>query len=99
MTPGRCLVQAIRGHVIESIHRVHVAVVHADKGLILSTGNPAQHTFVRSSIKMFQALPFVEAGGVDRFGLSQEELALCTASHGGEPFHVAAARSILSKAK
>ena len=70
---------------------------HAEKGLIASAGNPAHHSFVRSSIKMFQALPFVEAGGVERFQLTGEELALCTASHGGEPFHVAAARSILAK--
>jgi L-asparaginase II len=44
-------------------------------------------------------LPFVEGGGMERFGLSSEELALCTASHGGEPFHVATARSILEKAQ
>jgi L-asparaginase II len=99
MVPGRCVVEAVRGEVVESIHRVHVAVVHAEKGLIASAGNPAHPSFVRSSIKMFQVLPFVEGGGVDRFHLSGEELALCTASHGGEPFHVAAARSILEKAK
>jgi L-asparaginase II len=81
------------------MHRVHVAVAHADQGLVASAGNPAHHSFVRSSIKMFQALPFVEAGGVERFQLTGEELALCCASHGGEPFHVAAARSILAKAK
>lgn len=98
MTPGRCEVVAVRGDVVESIHRVHVAVVHAEDGLIASAGNPAHHSFVRSSIKMFQALPFVEAGGVERFHLTGEELALCTASHGGEPFHVAAAQSILAKA-
>ena len=99
MKAGRCLVEAIRGEIVESIHRVHVAVVHADDGLIASAGNPAHYSFDRSSIKMFQALPFVEAGGVDRFGLTQQELALCTASHGGEPFHVTAARSILAKGK
>jgi L-asparaginase II len=99
MKPGRCLVEAIRGEVVESIHRVHVAVVHADDGLIASAGNAAHHSFVRSSIKMFQALPFVEAGGVDRFHLTQQELALCTASHGGEHFHVEAARTILAKAR
>ena len=99
MTPGRCVVEAVRGDTIESIHRVHVAIAHADQGLIASAGNPAHHSFVRSSIKMFQALPFVEGGGVERFHLTGEELALCTASHGGEPFHVAAARSILAKAK
>ena len=99
MVPGRCVVEAVRGEIVESIHRVHVAVVHADKGLVTSAGNPAHHSFVRSSIKMFQVLPFVEGGGVARFQLSGEELALCTASHGGEPFHVAAAQSILDKAR
>ena len=99
MNPGRCHVEALRGDIVESTHRVHVAVAHADQGLIASAGNPAHHSFVRSSIKMFQALPFVEAGGVERFQLTGEELALCCASHGGEPFHVAAARSILAKAK
>lgn len=98
MNPGRCHVEAIRGDIVESMHRVHVAVAHADDGLIASAGNPAHHSFVRSSIKMFQALPFVEAGGVERFQLTGEELALCAASHGGETFHVAAARSMLDKA-
>ena len=99
MTPGRFVVEIVRGDVIESSHRVHVAVYHADQGLIASAGNPAHYSFVRSAIKMFQVLPFVEAGGIDHFGFTAEELALCTASHGGEPFHVAAARSILSKAR
>lgn len=89
----------MRGDVIESSHRVHVAVYHADEGLIASAGNPAHQSFVRSAIKMFQVLPFVEAGGIDHFSLTGEELALCTASHGGEGFHVAAARSILAKAR
>ena len=98
MVPGRCHVEVSRGGEVESIHRVHVAVCHADRELVASAGNPAHTSFVRSAIKMFQALPFVEAGGVERFALTGEELALCTASHGGEPFHVAAARSILKKA-
>jgi len=99
MIQGRCLVEVMRGEVVESVHRVHVAVAHAEQGLIASAGNPAHHSFVRSAIKMFQVLPFVEAGGVERFQLTGEELALCTASHGGEPLHVAAARAILVKAK
>lgn len=99
MKPGRCIVEVMRGEEIESVHRVHVAVVHANKGLIASAGNPAHHSFVRSAIKMFQALPLVEGGGVERFQLTGEELALCTASHGGESFHVTTARGILDKAK
>jgi L-asparaginase II len=96
---GRCVVEVLRGEIVESVHRVHVAIAHAEQGLIASAGNPAHQSFVRSAIKMFQALPLVEGGGVERFQLSGEELAICTASHGGEPFHVAAARSILAKAK
>jgi L-asparaginase II len=99
MRAGHCTVEAWRGGIVESQHRVHVAVAHAEQGLTASAGNPAHHSFVRSAIKMFQVLPFVEAGGVDHFSLTTEELALCTASHGGQPFHVAAARSILGKAK
>jgi L-asparaginase II len=99
MTPGRCTVEVTRGGVVESSHRVHIAVAEAGRGLVASAGNPAHASFVRSAIKMFQVLPFVEAGGVAAFALTGEELALCTASHGGEPFHVAAARSLLAKAK
>lgn len=99
MTPGRCTVEVCRGGLVESSHRVHVAVVRAGEGLVASAGNPAHQSFVRSAIKMFQVLPFVEAGGVAALGVTGEELALCTASHGGEPFHVTAARSLLARAR
>lgn len=94
----RNLIEVTRGTQVESRHVVHVAVVHADRGLIAHTGDPEYVSFVRSAIKMFQALPLVEDGGASRFGLTTEELAVCTASHNAEPFHVAAARSILRKA-
>ncbi len=99
MRTGTAIVEVFRGEVVESQHRVHVAVAHAEQGLSAAAGNPAHVSFVRSAIKMFQALPLVAGGGVERFGLTGEELALCTASHGGEPFHVQAAQSILAKAE
>ena len=95
---GICTIEIRRGDVVESRHEVHVAVVHADRGLIAGAGDPQHVSFVRSAIKMFQVLPFVEAGGLDRFGITDQELALCAASHGGEPFHIVAARSILERA-
>jgi L-asparaginase II len=91
-------VEVTRGTLVESRHIVHVAVAHADRGLVKSSGDAGLTTFVRSAIKMFQALPLVEDGVVDRYGLTSEELALCTASHNAEPFHVDAARRILAKA-
>lgn len=92
------IVEVLRGDAVESWHRVHVVVRDANGGVIAGAGRTDLVSFVRSSIKMFQALPLVEDGGVERFGLTPEELAVCCASHGGEPFHVAAARSILCKA-
>jgi L-asparaginase II len=47
---------------------------------------------------VLQALPLVASGAADAFGLSDEELALACASHGGEPRHTATAASMLAKA-
>lgn len=92
------VVEVTRGPLVESRHVVHVAVAEAGRGTIRSAGDPAWVSFVRSAIKMFQALPLVEDGVVPRLGLTPAELALCTASHNAEPVHVATARSILAKA-
>jgi L-asparaginase II len=92
------IIDVLRGPVVESSHRVHIAVWHAERGLIAASGDAAHVSFVRSAIKMFQALPLVENGGIERLGVTGPELALCTASHGGEPFHVTAARSMLARA-
>ena len=90
-------VEVTRGGIVESRHIVHVAVAHAQRGLVASAGDPRYLSFVRSAIKMFQALPLVEDDVVSRLPLTLEELALCTASHNAEPFHVTAAARILGK--
>lgn len=66
--------------------------------LLASYGDPQTVAFMRSSAKPFQALPFVERGGVEHFGLSEKELALACASHEGSDEHVRVAESILSRA-
>ena len=43
---------------------------------------------MRSSAKPFQALPFIEMGGDQNFGLSPREVALMCASHSGTDEHV-----------
>lgn len=92
------VIEVTRGHTVESRHRVHVAVVDASGLLVASVGDPAMATGYRSAAKPFQALPLVEDGVAERFGLTMEEVALCCASHEGEDVHVAGARSILAKA-
>ena len=87
-----------RGDIVESVHRVHAAVVDGDGRVTASVGDPERVVFHRSAAKPFQAVPLVEDGVVERFGFTTEELALCCASHSGEPPHVEIARSILEKA-
>ena len=94
--PGRILV--LRGGLVESVHRVHVAVVDAEGRWIGGRGDPAFPTFYRSAAKPLQALPLVEDGVADRFGLEAEELALCCASHNSEERHVEVTRRILLRA-
>ena len=92
------VIEVVRGGLVESVHPVHVAVCDGDGRLVASVGDVDRNTFYRSAAKPIQALPLIEEGVVDRFGLTQEELALCCASHEGEPAHLAGTRSILAKA-
>ena len=90
-------VELRRGTVVESRHRVHVAVVDGEGTLVAHAGDPELVTFWRSAAKPFQALPLVEDGAADRFNLTPEDLALICASHSSEPGQVARARELLQK--
>lgn len=91
------LAVATRGPAVESIHYGSVAVVDRSGRLLYAAGDPGTLTFTRSALKPVQALPFVAAGGVQRFGLSPEQVALLCASHSGEPRHVEAVADMLAK--
>lgn len=92
------LVEITRGGIVESFHRGALAVVDASGKSVLALGDVERPIFPRSAIKGLQALPLVESGAAERFGLSDAELALACASHSGEPEHVATATAMLAKA-
>ena len=84
----RPLFEVTRGNIVESVHYGSIAVVDSDGKLISSYGDPKMVAFLRSSAKPFQALPFVEHGGVENFGLTPRELSILCASHEGSDLHV-----------
>ena len=90
-------VEVWRGGVVESVHEVSVAAVDAAGRLRARAGDPARIAFARSAVKPVQAMPVVEDGVAARFAFDDRELALCCASHSGEPNHVSAAESMLRK--
>lgn len=83
---------------VENVHYGSVAVVSVDGGLRHWVGDPHWSTFTRSTLKPFQALPFVREGGVGRFGWSSRQVAMMCASHSGEAMHTELVESMLTTA-
>jgi len=82
--------EVTRGRIVESIHYGAAAVVDSSGRLLAWLGDPKTVTFLRSSAKPFQALPFIEGGGDQTFHLTSREVAILCGSHDGtdEQFEV-----------
>lgn len=82
------VLEVTRGGIVESCHFGAMAVVDSHGNLLAWYGDAKQVTFLRSSAKPFQALPFIQAGGDRQFGLSSAEIAILCGSHDGSDAHV-----------
>jgi len=87
-TAGPLVIEVTRGDMVESRHRADIAVVDPAGKVVRAWGNIEPAVYGRSAIKPLQALPLIESGAADRFGVSVPEIALACASHNGEPRHV-----------
>ena len=81
------LVEVTRGSIVESIHFGAFVVVDSKGSVVASQGNPDLLTYPRSSMKPFQALPFIERGGAEKFGFTDQEISIICASHSGTDLH------------
>ncbi|OCQ93301.1 asparaginase [Oscillatoriales cyanobacterium USR001] len=76
-------VRLLRDGVVESTHRVHAAVCD-NRGRVLSVaGNSETATFIRSALKPFQALAVTTTGTLERYELTDRDLAIICSSHQG----------------
>ncbi len=91
------LVEVTRGSMVESRHRASVAVCDAAGKLVRHWGDIGRPVYARSAIKPLQALPLIETGAADAFGLTPAEIALACASHSGEKRHVDTVRAWLAR--
>ena len=91
MTAPHPMVETWRGPLPESLHAGHAVICDGSGQTVAAWGNPDAIIYPRSSAKMMQALPMVEAG----VRLSSERLALACASHEGADSHVAHVRAWL----
>ena len=90
------MVELWRGGLLESTHLGHAVLVDDTGQIVQAWGDPERIIFPRSSCKMIQALPLVESGAADAYGLTTAQLALACASHQGAALHVNAARDWLA---
>lgn len=86
-----------RGSLVESRHFGHVVLTDRAGQNLYALGDPGSVTYWRSSAKPFQAIALIERGGVEKYGLTDREVALTCASHGGEEAHVQAVAALLEK--
>jgi L-asparaginase II len=89
------LAELTRGNWVENRHRGAFVVVDSSGRVIASAGDIERPIYPRSAIKSIQALAMVTSGAIDRFNITDEELALACASHQGEDVHVAGVGSFL----
>jgi len=92
------LAEVTRGGTVESRHRGAALVIDADGAVVFSVGDVERPVFPRSAVKAIQALPLLESGAADRYGLTEAEIALAVSSHSGEPLHAETSLAMLKKA-
>jgi L-asparaginase II len=81
----------------DAIHFGAVAVVDKRGELLYSAGDPSVVVFPRSASKVFQTIPFVESGGIERMDFGTDALALMCASHNGERLHIDLAETMIKR--
>ncbi|KRS14085.1 L-asparaginase [Roseovarius atlanticus] len=84
------LTEIWRGDIVESLHLGHAVICNGQGEVIEGWGDADAVTYPRSSAKMIQAMPLVDSGAADAFGLGPRQLALACASHQGAAVHTEA---------
>lgn len=91
-------VSLLREGIIESVHQVQ-AVVCDSRGRVLSVAGDAEYpTFIRSALKPFQAIAVTSNGILERYQLTDRDLAVMCSSHAAEIIHTRQVFNILWRA-
>ena len=91
-------VRLLREGIVESAHHVQAVVCDNRGRPMLVAGSSETATFVRSALKPFQALAVTTTGTLERYGLTDRDLAIICSSHKGAIEQVRQAFNILWRA-
>ena len=86
-----------RGKTLESLHEIKCFISSLDGKKIFSTNNEKDVIYPRSSIKIFQGIPFSTSNAIKLYNLNKKQIALSCSSHCGENFHIKELKNWLKK--
>ena len=96
---GKVTTLFYRGKLVESIHKIKCYIGSVGGEKIFTTNNDDDFIYPRSSIKIFQAMPFASSNAFSIFNLNQKQIALSCSSHCGEYFHIRELKKWMDKTK
>jgi len=88
-------VQLLREGIVESTHIAHAVACDSRARVLASAGEAELGTFIRSALKPLQALALLSTGTLDKFNLSDKDLAIICSSHKGSLDQVRQAFNVL----
>ncbi|MEO1341166.1 MAG: asparaginase [Cyanobacteria bacterium J06635_13] len=91
-------VHLLREGILESSHQVEATVCDSKGRVLLAAGNSETSSFIRSALKPFQALAVTTTGTLQKYGLSDRDLAIICSSHQGKIEHARQAFNVLWRA-
>ena len=86
-----------RGKTLESLHEIKCFIGSLNGIKIFSTNNEKDVIYPRSSIKIFQGIPFSNSNAIKLYNLNKKQIALSCSSHCGENFHIRELKNWLKK--
>ena len=91
--------QFYRGNLVESTHNIKCHLGSINGEIIFTTDNEEDYIYPRSSIKIFQAIPFSASNAFKILKLNEKQIALSCSSHCGESFHIRELKKWITKIK
>ena len=77
-------VHLLREGIVESTHKAEATVCDTRGRVLLVAGDSQTSAFIRSALKPFQALAVTSTGTLQKYNLSDRDLAIICSSHRGE---------------
>ncbi len=96
---SKLLTLVSRGKILESSHEIKCFIGSINGKTIFSTNNENEIIYPRSSVKIFQSIPFSTSKAVEIYNLNKKQIALSCSSHCGEYFHIKELNNWLKKIK